>query len=303
MDRRQGSSYRATIVEKTNRRVVGRNLAVYIVFIVFGCIEDLSAQYAGGIGNGDHLSSVYALLFNGINFNMLNSGGEGRGDMLGERYTSCLNGENFQIAYNGGNGRGEQMSEALHRGLSGENLKFLFPGGQGHGDHNFTTCQVGLDGENLNTPFKGGSGRGDIQYINDALSLAGDNWGVMYTGANGKGDYQLDKSAIILGGEEVGVLFSGGIGRGDIGHYSFGEILNCTYYSIWTGSVSTAWENPANWQCGELPNRYSDVFIPTTVPHFPYITVSPVEIRNLTLDNSSMLHVIGVPLNVLGGPQ
>jgi hypothetical protein len=104
-------------------------------------------------------------------------------------------------------------------------------------------------------------------------------------------------------GDHYSVSYSGGLGRGDDVNFANTEILSCTYYSIWNGSISTAWENPANWECGELPNRYSDVVIPTSVPHFPYITVSPVEIRNLTMDNSSMLHVIGVPLRVLGGPQ
>ena len=30
----------------------------------------------------------------------------------------------------------------------------------------------------------------------------------------------------------------------------------------WTGTVSTAWENPANWSCGILPDSNSDVIIP-----------------------------------------
>ena len=107
----------------------------------------------------------------------------------------------------------------------------------------------------------------------------------------------------MLNGEDLGVLFVGNTGRGDDQKDSYSEILDCTFYSIWNGSISTAWENPANWECGEFPNRYSDVVIPTSVPHFPYITVSPVEIRNLTMDNSSMLHVIGASLRVLGGPQ
>ncbi len=31
--------------------------------------------------------------------------------------------------------------------------------------------------------------------------------------------------------------------------------------NVWTGSVSTAWENPANWSCGAVPDVYTDVTI------------------------------------------
>lgn len=125
----------------------------------------------------------------------------------------------------------------------------------------------------------------------------------MFAGGEGRGDHQFENRNIVLNGEDTGILFTGGEGRGDDQEAAPGEIIHCTYYSIWTGTVSTAWENPANWQCGQLPHRFSDVLIPTTVPNFPFITIAPVEIRNLTMDNSSMLHVIGVPLNVLGGSE
>ena len=33
----------------------------------------------------------------------------------------------------------------------------------------------------------------------------------------------------------------------------------------WSGVASNAWENPANWSCGQLPDAYTDVVIPTGV--------------------------------------
>lgn len=37
----------------------------------------------------------------------------------------------------------------------------------------------------------------------------------------------------------------------------------CTLYKVcsWNGSVSTQWENPANWDCGYVPDNNTDVFI------------------------------------------
>ena len=39
-------------------------------------------------------------------------------------------------------------------------------------------------------------------------------------------------------------------------------VTSCTVPTyIWTGAVSTAWENPGNWSCGVLPDANSDVVI------------------------------------------
>lgn len=230
-------------------------------------------------------------------------GGIGAGQFSMDQYEYSLSGMDNLPMYFGGTGSGEHFAEMENLTFDSQSLSVMFNGGNGRGDFCFSKPSLGLDTENLNLPFTSGPGRGDGSTSNFGLSLAGNPWGTLYAGATGRGDNQKVRTNLTFGDEDALLVFPGGLGRGDIEYYSFGEILNCTYYSIWTGSESTAWENPANWQCGELPNRYSDVFIPTTVPHFPYITVSPVEIRNLTLDNSSMLHVIGVPLNVLGGPQ
>jgi hypothetical protein len=34
------------------------------------------------------------------------------------------------------------------------------------------------------------------------------------------------------------------------------------FSNIWTGSVSSAWENPGNWSCGKIPDQYTEVIIP-----------------------------------------
>lgn len=45
----------------------------------------------------------------------------------------------------------------------------------------------------------------------------------------------------------------------------------------WVGTVSTAWENPANWSCGQVPDAFTDVIIPAG----QVVVSSMVNIRSL----------------------
>ncbi|MES2772684.1 MAG: hypothetical protein V4722_00775 [Bacteroidota bacterium] len=51
----------------------------------------------------------------------------------------------------------------------------------------------------------------------------------------------------------------------------------------WTGAVSTAWENVANWSCGALPNDNTDVVINAGKPNFPQLN-SNISIRSLRVN-------------------
>jgi hypothetical protein len=44
-------------------------------------------------------------------------------------------------------------------------------------------------------------------------------------------------------------------------------------FRTWTGMVSTAWENPLNWDCGGVPTTATDVIIPaaTTTGNYPLV--------------------------------
>ncbi|MES2777521.1 MAG: hypothetical protein V4722_25300 [Bacteroidota bacterium] len=62
--------------------------------------------------------------------------------------------------------------------------------------------------------------------------------------------------------------------------YKFRCLINGTTYSpeytlkfeiSWTGNASTAWENPANWNCGVLPDGNTDVVINSGVSNFPQV--------------------------------
>jgi Peptidase family C25/CARDB len=59
----------------------------------------------------------------------------------------------------------------------------------------------------------------------------------------------------------------------------------------WIGTTSNAWQNPANWSCGIVPDQFTDVTIGTGVPNFPLVTVSNATCRSLTLNNGSSVIV------------
>ena len=48
------------------------------------------------------------------------------------------------------------------------------------------------------------------------------------------------------------------------------------YTAIWGGSVSTAWEDPANWACGMLPDANTDVIIKQGAANYPVINSNAV---------------------------
>ncbi|MCW3105558.1 MAG: C-terminal target protein [Segetibacter sp.] len=60
--------------------------------------------------------------------------------------------------------------------------------------------------------------------------------------------------------------------------------------NIWTGAVSVAWENAANWSCGSVPDANTDVIINTGTSNNPVIN-QPAECRSLRLSNSLLLTV------------
>ncbi len=73
-----------------------------------------------------------------------------------------------------------------------------------------------------------------------------------------------------------------------------------TYYSQdftlkfgmrWSGTVSTAWENPANWSCGGVPDEYTDVIINAGTVNFPQVNAS-VSCRSLTVNPGVTITVV-----------
>ena len=48
------------------------------------------------------------------------------------------------------------------------------------------------------------------------------------------------------------------------------------------GGISTSWENPANWNCGSLPNENVDVIIPSGLLNNPILSSNSV-VKSLKL--------------------
>ena len=42
---------------------------------------------------------------------------------------------------------------------------------------------------------------------------------------------------------------------------SYSDVISLKFISYWNGSVSNAWEDPANWSCGNIPDANTDVVI------------------------------------------
>lgn len=74
--------------------------------------------------------------------------------------------------------------------------------------------------------------------------------------------------------------------------YRFRCLVNGTTYSLefilkfgmtWEGTISTAWENPANWSCNTLPDMNTDVIINGGKLNYPVVSSNPT-IRTLRLN-------------------
>lgn len=72
------------------------------------------------------------------------------------------------------------------------------------------------------------------------------------------------------------------------------------FQTTWTGGVTSAWENPANWSCGSLPDSNTDVIISSIATHFPNVG-SNVSCRSVTLQPGATTIVkTGYRLNITG---
>jgi hypothetical protein len=81
---------------------------------------------------------------------------------------------------------------------------------------------------------------------------------------------------------------------------SYSSVTNLTFTAYWNGSVSTAWENTANWNCGVLPDANTDVIINNGVKFFPVVNAN-TSCRSLRLAKGSIATLInGISLMLVG---
>lgn len=75
-----------------------------------------------------------------------------------------------------------------------------------------------------------------------------------------------------------------------------GDLFQLKFANTWTGAISQAWENPANWSCGKVPDDYTDVVINSGAVSITANTT----IRSLQLGPTANVTVAsGVVLTVL----
>lgn len=78
-------------------------------------------------------------------------------------------------------------------------------------------------------------------------------------------------------------------------------VVNDCSINSWTGAASTAWENPANWSCGCIPDTNTPVSIASPKPNYPVVS-SIAFCKSLTISTgATVLVTTGFKLNITGG--
>jgi hypothetical protein len=217
-------------------------------------------------------------------------GSSGRGDVQLLKNAQGITGEDVNGLYIGSIGRGDIQLRKNAQSLTGEDVNVLYYGTTGRGDIQVQKNALGLNGEDVNILYYGGNGRGDIELLKNAQGLNGEDVNVLYNGGNGRGDIMTIKNTQGLNGEDVGIVYYGGTGRGDVFSEVTSGFADCALTFYWNGNVSDTWENPANWNCNQLPDITSNVVISSGLPHYPIVHNS-TEIRRLECKTGSSVIV------------
>ena len=70
---------------------------------------------------------------------------------------------------------------------------------------------------------------------------------------------------------------------------SYSNVISLKFISYWTGTVSKAWEDPANWTCGNIPDANTDVIIQSS-PNTPEVN-SIATCRSTTVNPGTTIKV------------
>ena len=80
---------------------------------------------------------------------------------------------------------------------------------------------------------------------------------------------------------------------------TFSQTYTVRFNVSWEGTVSTAWENLANWSCGALPDFNTDVIVNGAKPNYPQLN-SNTDIRTLKINSGATVTIKpGFTLQVL----
>jgi hypothetical protein len=110
----------------------------------------------------------------------------------------------------------------------------------------------------------------------------------IYSGGSNDGFHQIT----IINQNTLPNIYTGSSNDGFASKIVFGQNSFCTGdIATWNGSVSIAWENPANWDCGTLPGISSNVIIPSGLTRYPTVSFT-YEIKSLYLQPGSSVTVL-----------
>ncbi len=77
------------------------------------------------------------------------------------------------------------------------------------------------------------------------------------------------------------------------GYTDTSSMVTITPMSIWTGAVNNNYDNSSNWCSSIIPNSTSDILVQTGASNLPIIVNGTQQIRDLSLQSSTSLRVVG----------
>lgn len=69
---------------------------------------------------------------------------------------------------------------------------------------------------------------------------------------------------------------------------------------IWNGNVSSAWDNPSNWNINTVPSASDIVLIPSGAPNDPIISTGNLNLQDITIASGASLTQTGGTSNITG---
>jgi hypothetical protein len=70
------------------------------------------------------------------------------------------------------------------------------------------------------------------------------------------------------------------------GSIVYSKVYTLKIFNSWKGTVSAAWEDPANWSCGVVPDANTDVFINASSTYQPEVNTGTATCRSLHSDEA-----------------
>lgn len=81
---------------------------------------------------------------------------------------------------------------------------------------------------------------------------------------------------------------------------TYSESFTLKFEVNWIGNVDTAWENADNWNCGQIPDEYTDVYIPATAKNYTEIN-SNASCRSISLQVKTSLIIHSINTLIVTG--